>query len=44
MKNYKKLIKACQRVRSWLNEEHKEKLTKAQCEQILFEALNVQED
>ena len=33
------LLMACRRVRQWLNEEHKEYLTKADCEQILFTVL-----
>lgn len=34
--SHKKFLTACKRVRSWLNEERKEELTKAECEQILF--------
>lgn len=33
------LLAASERVRSWLNEEHKEKLTKSMCEDILFAVL-----
>jgi len=38
--NFDDLLEACKRVRSWLNQEHKEVLTKAKCEQILYEAID----
>ena len=37
--NHEALLEACTRVRSWLNEEHKEVLTKRECEEILFKAI-----
>ncbi len=37
--SHEDLLTACGRVRSWLNEEHKEELSKAECEQILFTAI-----
>ena len=36
---FENLLTACDRVRSWLNEEHKEELAKTECEQILFSAI-----
>lgn len=38
-----KMSDACKRVRAWLNEEHKEKLTKTKCEQILFNIIELAE-
>lgn len=37
------LVTAAKRVRSWLNEEHKEALTKEQCEELLHSALSAWE-
>ena len=37
------LLDACKRVRCWLNDEHKEKLNKVSCEQILHDAIAAEE-
>lgn len=34
------LLAACERVRSWLNKENKETLTKIDCENMLFVAIS----
>lgn len=37
--NHLALLEGCKRVRSWLNEENRENLSRAKCEQILFDVI-----